>query len=124
VSNSWQDESDLRARFAAGRSMEARRTPSFERVLRGRSPRRRSLWVPALALAATVLAVGVGIRQAERRSSSPFEVRVGELSGPTDFLLRTSEPLAFELPDIPFEADPLDPALDDRVGDTVGRNRL
>lgn len=124
MSNSWHDDVELGARFAKARSAEVLRAPSFERVLRGRPPRRRSLWVPALALAAMVLAVGIGIWQAESRAASPFEVTVGELSGPTDFLLRTSEPLAFELPNIPLEADGLEPAPDGRIGDTVGRNRL
>ncbi|MGE0552933.1 MAG: hypothetical protein AB7R55_05840 [Gemmatimonadales bacterium] len=124
MSNSWHDDRELGARFATARAVEARRAPSFERVLRGPPRGRRSLWAPALVLAATVVAVGIGIWQAGSRPVSPFEVTVGALGGPTDFLLRTSEPLAFELPDLPLEAEGLDPALEGWFGDTLGRDRL
>ena len=76
--------------FRGLREREEARVPSFERVL-GRRPGRTPVlrWAPALLVAAMLL-LTVGLWRGLGREAEvavPFQLQVGQLRTPTDFLL-------------------------------------
>ena len=93
--NPDRDLSDL---FQEQRSAEARRAPSFVRVMAHRSrPQRRAL-LPALAGSLAVIAV-IAVWRLTGDTAAPYELRAGDLRVPTDYLLDlVSIPRAGEIP--------------------------
>jgi len=88
---------ELAARFEALRAADARRAPPFGRVLaHGTAARRPALW-PALAGSVALIAVVALWRLTN--NPSQYELRAGELSVPTDYLLElVTIPRAGEIP--------------------------
>lgn len=77
---------DLQHRFHELRDADARRAPSFARVVAGRSERaKRSVLWPALAGSMALVAL-FALWRLTTPPEPPFELRAGELRVPTDFL--------------------------------------
>ncbi len=89
---------DLERLFHGARATDARRAPSFARVLQGRRPAPRRAWWPALAGGVALVAI-VAVWRLTNTPESPFAIRPGELRVPTDFLLDlVTLPRAGEIP--------------------------
>ena len=125
MSETEQDDRELRERFAALRAREERRaTPPFARVVTGRAPRSARRWrQPAMALGAVAAVAGVAIALAmwRRPAVSPvalvpettrgpqvadaapqYALVAGTMRVPTDYFLDVATTVsADEIPTIP-----------------------
>ncbi len=83
-----QPDRELSRRFQAQRVHDEAHIPPFSRVAAGteRRPTRRLWWPVFATAAAAVLLVGVW-RSRPSESVAPYVINVGEMRGPTDFLL-------------------------------------
>jgi hypothetical protein len=120
------DEPRLAELFAADRSRDAARAPSFERVVARRvAPRAAGTrWVPVAAALAAALIGGIGLRAVlSRPAPAPFAIEVGRLHGPTDFLLDLAGPdLTRAVPRIGVDDwYPLAPPPEGAAGDSAKR---
>ena len=90
---------DLERRFGDLRAADKRKAPSFTRVMGyQRAAARRPLW-PAFAGSLALIAIVVVWRLTN--TSSPVELRAGDMRVPTDFLLElVTIPRAGEIPSV------------------------
>lgn len=124
------DESDreIERLFQAQRDRDGRGVPSFARVVAGRTPRRSPrMWWPALAGATALVMLAVLWRDRPAQQVAPFVITVGDLRGPTDFLLdmAATGTRAGEVPEIgDINWYPLTPKMLDGAASDTRRNEL